>query len=209
MRLSQHLDRAAAATRAAWDAIEGPITIKETRSQLFLAYASIALEHQEAIILLLRHGLRGSAVALIRPVFEIFYRASWIYHCAKPNQIDRIKKGKFRFPEMGAMVTAIDKAVGETFFQQFKANSWKKQNDFTHTGSFQVNSRLTRDDLQSAYPDEMIAANLDTTTMVAILVTVLLLKTHDRVPDGERLEQLLAQFATANPEHPTGSRDIR
>ncbi len=139
--LIQHLDRAAAATGAAWDAIEGPITIKETRSQLFLAYASIALEHQEAIILLLRHGLRGSAVALIRPVFEIFYRASWIHHCAKPNQIDRIKKGKFRFPEMGAMVAAIDKAIGETFFQQFKADSWKKQNDFTHTGSFQVNSR--------------------------------------------------------------------
>ena len=55
----------------------------------------------------------------------------------------------------------------------------------------QVNSRLTRDDLQSAYPDEMIAVNLATTTMVAILVTVILLKTHDRVADGERLESML------------------
>src|SRR5260370_42642675 len=101
--------------------------------------------------LLIRRGLRGSAVALIRPIFEIFYRAAWIHHCAKPNQIEKIKKGKFRFPEMGAMVNGIDKAMGETFFQNFKANSWRDQNDFTHSGRTEVNSRLTRDDVQSAY----------------------------------------------------------
>ena len=67
------------------------------------------------------------------------------------------------------MVNGIDKAMGEKFFQKFKTNSWKDQNDFTHTGSMQVNSRLTRDGLQSAYPDEMIAVNLATTTMVAML----------------------------------------
>ena len=124
MTLNEHLDRADAATRAAWETIEGRFTLKDTRSQLFLAYASIALEYQEAMTLLIRHGLRGSAVALIRPIFEIFYRAAWIHHCAsRPTQIEKIKKEKFRFPEMGAMVNGIDKAMGETFFQNFKANS--------------------------------------------------------------------------------------
>jgi uncharacterized protein DUF6988 len=207
--LNEHLDRADAAMRAAWEAIEGPFTIKDTRSQLFLAYASIALEHQEAITLLIRRGLRGSAVALIRPVFEIFYRAAWIHHCAKPNQIEKIKKGKFRFPPMGAMVTGIDNAMGQTFFQNFKSNSWKDQNDFTHSGRMQVNSRLTRDDLQSAYPDEMIAANLATTTMVAILVTVILLKTHGRVTEGERLEAMMAQFELKRPSRPSSQKRTR
>ncbi len=209
MTLNEQLDRADAATRAAWEAIEGPFTLKDTRSQLFLAYASIALEHQEAMTLLIRHGLRGSAVALIRPIFEIFYRAAWIHHCAKPNQIEKIKKGKFRFPEMGAMVNGIDKAMGETFFQNFKANSWKDQNDFTHSGRMQVNSRLSRDDLQSAYPDEMIAVNLATTTIVAIFVTVILLKTHDRVADGERLESMLAQFELKRPSRPSSPKRTR
>jgi hypothetical protein len=127
----------------------------------------------------------------------------WIHHCAKPDQVEKIKKGKFRFPEMGAMVTGIDKAMGETLFQNFKANSWKGQNDFTHSGRMQVNSRLTRDDLQSAYPDEMIAAHLATTTMAAILVTVILLKTHDRVADGERLEAMLAPFEVKLPSLPS------
>jgi hypothetical protein len=117
--LNEHLDSAEAATRAAWAAMEG-LTIKDTRSQLFLAYASIALEHQEAMTLLIRHGLRGSAVALIRPVFEIFYRAAWIHHCAKPNQIEKIKKAKFRFPEMGAMIDCIDGPWGRRSFRALR-----------------------------------------------------------------------------------------
>jgi hypothetical protein len=93
------------------------------------------------------------------------------------------------------MVTAIDAEVRADWFKHFKALSWKEQNDFTHTGRLQVNSRLTRDDLQSAYPEEMIAAQVDTATIAAILIAVLLLKTHDRISDGERLERLITQFS--------------
>jgi hypothetical protein len=110
---------------------------------------------------------------------------------------------------MGAMVSGIDKEMGETFFQNFKANSWNDQNDFTHSGRMQVNSRLSRDDLQSAYPDEMIAVNLATTAMVAVLVTVILLKAHDRVADGERLESMLAQFELKRPSRPSSPKRSR
>jgi hypothetical protein len=74
--LKEQLDRADAARNSAWDAIVGPITIIDTRSQILLSYASIALEHQEAIVMLARHGLSGSAFALVRPLFEILYRAA-------------------------------------------------------------------------------------------------------------------------------------
>lgn len=107
------------------------------------------------------------------------------------------------------MVTGIDKAMGGKFFQNFKVNSWKDQNDFTHSGRMQVNSRLTRDDLQSAYPDQMIAAHVATTTMAAILVTVILLKTHDRVADGKRLEAMLAEFELKLPWRPPSQKRTR
>jgi hypothetical protein len=60
----------------------------------------------------------------------------------------------------------------------------------------QIGSRLTRDDLQAAYPDEMIAVQVTIATVAAMMVAVLLLKTHDRTSDGERLEHALAQFCT-------------
>jgi len=200
--LKEQLDRADAARHSAWDAIIGPITIVDTRSQVLLSYASIALEHQEAIVLLTRHGLSGSAFALVRPIFEILYRAAWICACAKPGEVDRIKAGKFTFPKMGDMVAAIDAKHGFDFFKGFKASSWNEQNDFTHAGKLQIGSRLTRDDLQAAYPDEMIAVQITTATIAAMMVAVLLLKTHNRTSDGERLEDALVQFGTPHLDRP-------
>ena len=83
MTLKEQLDRAEAATRETWDALVGPITIIDARSDLLLSYAGVALEHQEAIVLLAGHGLTGPALTLIRPVFEIFYRSAWICFCAR------------------------------------------------------------------------------------------------------------------------------
>jgi hypothetical protein len=64
------------------------------------------------------------------------------------------------------------------------------------SGKLQIGSRLTRDDLQAAYQDEMIAAQVTTSTIAAMMVAVLLLKPHNRTSDGERLERALAQFST-------------
>jgi hypothetical protein len=196
MTLKEQLDRADTARHSAWEAIVGPITIADTRSHVLLAYASIALEHQEAIVLLARRGLSGSAFALVRPVFEILYRATWICACAKSGEVDRIEADKFTFPKMGDMVAAIDAAHGFAYFKGFKASTWNEQNDFAHTGKLQIGSRLTRDDLQAAYSDEMIAAQVTTATVAAMMVAVLLLKTHNRVSDGERLEHALVKFST-------------
>ena len=133
---------------------------------------------------------------LFRSVFEILYRAAWICACAKPKEVDRIKAGKFTFPKMSDMVAAIDAKHGFYFFRGFKASSWNEQNDFTHTGKLQIGSRLTRDDLQAAYPDEMIGAQVTTATIASMTVAVLLLKTHNRTSDGERLERAVAEFGT-------------
>jgi len=42
----------------------------------------------------------------------------------------------------------------------------------------------------------MIAVQVTTATVAAMMVAVLLLKTHDRTPDSERLEHALVQFGT-------------
>ena len=169
MTLEPELDRADAARRLAWDAIVGPITIVDARSQVLLSYTSLALEHQEAIVLLARKGLPGSAFALVRPVFEIFYRAGWICACAEPKDVDRIKDGNFTFPKMGEMVAAIDANHGFDFFKNFKASSWEDHNDFVHGGRLQIGSQLTHEDLQASFPDEMIAGQVTTATIAALM----------------------------------------
>jgi hypothetical protein len=82
---------------------------------------------------------------------------------------------------MGDMVAAIDGKHGFDFFKGFKASSWNEQSDFTHTGKLQIGSRLT---------------------IAAMMVAVLLLKTHNRTSDGERLEDALMQFGTPHVDRP-------
>ena len=107
----------------------------------------------------------------------------------------RSKRASSNSLKTGKMVAAIDAAHGSDFFTRMKALSWKDQNDFTHTGRLQTNSRFTREDLQIAYPEEAIAAQVNAVTFVAaILVTVFLLKTQSRTSDGERLERLVTRF---------------
>jgi hypothetical protein len=158
------------------------------------------MEHQEAIVLLARKGLHGSALALVRCVFEIFYRAVWTYSCAKPHEVTRIWEGKFVFPPMGDMVAAIDATTEAAFFQRCKDLSWRDQNEFTHTGRLQIHARFTGNELKSRYPDEMIMAQVSSATMAALLVAILLLKIHGRIPEGERLERLLVSFAPTDFE---------
>jgi hypothetical protein len=158
------------------------------------------MEHQEAIVLLARKGLYGSALALVRCVYEILYRAAWIYSCVKPREITQIWEGRFDFPKMGDMVAAIDATSDSDFFHKCKTLSWRDQNDFTHTGRLQIHSRFTGDALESRYPDEMVMTQVSSATMAAILVAILLLKTHGRIPEGERMERLSVSFAPADFE---------
>src|SRR5260370_32215248 len=60
---------------------------------------SLAREHYTAILFLIRDGrFDGSAFALARPLVEAAYNAHWLYCCAKPTAIDRIKQGYNCFP---------------------------------------------------------------------------------------------------------------
>src|SRR5690348_14092597 len=103
MTLAESLKKSDEVRHQIWDAMAGPITIKDIRTQLVLEYFSIAIEHHEAITLLTANNLRGSALALIRPIFEIMYKAAWVCTTATDQQVEKIKRSNFDFPGTGAM----------------------------------------------------------------------------------------------------------
>jgi hypothetical protein len=62
---------------------------------LVAAIFSLTSEHHGAILHLLKSGrFDGSALALVRPLIDGAYRAHWIYSCAKPDVVVRIKNGE-------------------------------------------------------------------------------------------------------------------
>ena len=106
----------------------------ERRLTLPLAYLNLSLDHHRAIVALMRTGLYGSAMALVRLVFEAMIKSHWVAKCATEAQVEEVAKNDdFRFPKMEDMAKAVDVAFSHpndkplTFFQQAKANWFRKR----------------------------------------------------------------------------------
>lgn len=194
MNLDETLRRADGRLGDIWDAIKGPMTICDHRSQIALAYLSLVLEHQESIVTLIRNHLRGSALALVRPVFELFYRTFWMTNYATPADVEKIWNDRFDFPKVATMAEDIDKIVGGSQFKNIKMMSWRDQNELAHSGGFQIRSRFTRGTLESSYPDDIMIGSVNSTMLVVLMLAVLILRTHDRISDAEPLEALIPEF---------------
>lgn len=86
----------------------------ERRLTLPLAYLRLSLDHHRAIILRMRSELYGSAMALVRIVFEAMIRAHWVAKCASDAQVEQLAEDdKFKFPKMDDMAKAVDQTYSD------------------------------------------------------------------------------------------------
>jgi hypothetical protein len=70
---------------------------QDTKTFLLRAYVDIALEHHDAIWLLAKCKLNGSAFAMVRLVYDAMFRALWINKVATEQQIERAIDDKLGF----------------------------------------------------------------------------------------------------------------
>jgi hypothetical protein len=192
MTVEETLTRAESDLREIWHAFHGQVTSLGDKTVLLLSYTSVALEHYEAITVLARKDLFGSALALARSVYEIMWHSGWANAYATPEQLRKILNGKFDFPNAGDVVKDLDKAYGTgAFFQETHKASWKHLNSYTHTGKNQLLARMTGTDLEPSYSDYEKIFVLDATRICAAMTAVLALKAHGRVEDAAKIEQIL------------------
>jgi hypothetical protein len=116
-----------------WDLLERHGYPDDTRSVWIAGSMAVALEHHEAISLLIEQQLTGSAFALVRPMVETVVRAHWINAVARDDQVERARQDdKKAFPSMSEMSAAIGKAYGaDELFQRF-TSEWQAMCSYTH-----------------------------------------------------------------------------
>lgn len=200
MTLEETLDGAERAHRAIWQAFHGPATSLGPKTVLLFAYTTLALEHNDSIILLVRNGLYGSALALARPVIEIMWHAGWANAFANEEEIGEILNGRFRFPPARNVVKALDdKYDTGTFFTDIHSTSWGHLNSFTHSGKNQLLSRFTEDDFEPSYPEGLKIRAVTSSLTAAGMTAIVTLKAHGRMEDAAKVEQILL----ASPQPPT------
>lgn len=130
----------------------------------------IALEHHGAIALLVLKYHRGSASALVRPLFESVLRGSWLYECASDEEasgfLDDVDP-----PSPGKIVKLLEE---KPFFKSMKISEiknkiWSGLCSYTHSGGLHVTRRFSSTEVIQNYRDEEVEEMLEACNILALI----------------------------------------
>jgi hypothetical protein len=152
---------------------------QDTKTFLLRAYVDIALEHHDAIWLLAKCRLNGSAFAMVRPVFDTMFRAFWINKVATEQQIEQATRDELGFPLEKILVEIKrdyfsdrppeEAELFDSFLQLIK-DAWSAMCSFTHSGTLPIRRRFTGDELKPNYSEGAIAEALNLVTVALLLL---------------------------------------
>ncbi len=190
----------------------------DTKTVVLVAYVAIALEHHKAIWILSKLGLNGSAFALLRVVFDAYWRALWINKVATPEQIEQASRDELRFPKMGQMRAYIKQAyfgmpdekeltpeelaeaqrlreLGAKFFG-FVKKAWPALNSYTHSGGLQIGRRFTGDQVKANYSERDITEALTLATTALLLLLHMFFISTEHYDEVQEIHTMLRQYRT-------------
>jgi hypothetical protein len=178
----------------------------ETRSfseTLSAAYFSLALEHHLGVGVLFRETLPSCAFALMRSVFEAYWRGEWAHKVASTDDLERFRTGVFE-PKPDATVQRLRKTHPEigNLLERFKRNNWEALSGFAHGGFSQMVQQVTHGYVGPNFSDEVCAAALRTTDYFAIISAVSL---GEIARVNTRPFEEMARTMLATWEHPFAS----
>jgi len=136
----------------------------DIRSRFAIACLDVALEHREAIVLLVSRQMYGAAFALVRSLFESYVRGVWLRRCAADADIEAFRKDKFD-KKFSDLIQDIENLKDENggfesgILSRLKKQGWKAMNSYTHTGFRQIVRRMKHNSVELNYaPGEIIEA---------------------------------------------------
>jgi hypothetical protein len=169
----------------------------DTKTILLTTYIDITKEHHEAISLLIKTKLAGSAFALMRVLFDTVFRALWLNACATEEEVEQVARDdKFKFPKMDKMVVFIDQqyATGG-FFASFYDASWASMCSYAHSGLLQLTRRITGGNVLPNYSEDDVVEVLNASTTAMILLIRMFLMSTGHVQDAAEVATIMQNFA--------------
>lgn len=150
--------------------IDGIEISAEERIRLAAGCLDTALEHHQAILLLVARSLFGSAFALVRLLFEAYVRGIWLHRCASDSDLELFRIGKLD-KKFGTLIEEIEGIDGfdEGVLSHAKLKSWSAMNSYTHTGFMQIVRRNTASAIEPNYTEDEILEVLNFANAIGLL----------------------------------------
>ena len=127
------------------------------RERIAMGMLSIALDHREAVLLLVSKGARSSAMALMRPIFDSLVSGYWMTACATDQQAQAFMAERHA-PSLDTLIRKLQKhdAVG-ALFGHIKRLHGTLLHDFVHGGPRQVSRWISPAEIGPRHSDlEMV-----------------------------------------------------
>jgi hypothetical protein len=132
-------DRAEVASQPAVEMFHDPdpIKVRSQREILCLLYFHLLLDHQRAILLLVRAGIDGPAFALHRPFEEALLRM-YLSICGSDAEFEALQKGRYQtdFAKLGDQLGA--RLGAGTLLGDWYRGSLRTMHGYTHGGPEQI-----------------------------------------------------------------------
>jgi hypothetical protein len=150
--------------------IDGIEISSEERTRLAAGCLDTALEHHQAILLLVSRSLFGSAFALVRLLFEAYIRGIWLHRCASDSELELFKAEKLD-KNFATLIEEIERIEGFEVgvLSETKLKSWKAMNSYTHSGFMQIVRRNTASTIEPNYTEDEILEALNFANAVGLL----------------------------------------
>lgn len=169
-----------------------PDSVPATGPQTAIAMAMFlqTLEHRQAIMLLVHHGVRSSAAALIRPTFEAYFRGMWALKIAAIEQIQNILGDHPRIPTLDSVLQQLRKNEATRHLADY--DSWKASGDYVHSGPLQVSRWLSPGGIEPSHPDSDAIDMLELSDFCGLLACIGMNEACGRQPP--ELEAKLTEY---------------
>lgn len=178
-------------TEYIFNIFNGTIEEASKKQILLFAHYHIFIEHYQSIILLIESNKDGSALALLRPFIETFYRGLWFVSSAKDDQVEQYLNNNLDFGTV-RIAKDLDKAYGtEKYFFDTKQKAWEVLSDYTHTGIFHINKRMKGNKIGAFYTEDNILTILEVLQSNLLLFSYLLLKEFNKYEEAESIKSKL------------------
>jgi hypothetical protein len=182
---------------------------EDTKNVVLAAYVDIALEHHKAIWLLSESGLNGSALALVRPILDAYFRALWVNKVASAEEIEQVWRDD---PKLKLHISKMRAAIQKAYFQtcepsedaevaeraargfQLLEDRWTTLSSYVHSGGLQLGRRFTADQVKPNYGEAEIVQVLDLTTRVLMMLLRVFFASMGHFQETEEIKTMRQQY---------------
>lgn len=138
--------------------IEAPTS---RRNRVALGSLHLAMEHGEAIPILIASGLIGSASSLLRPMLEAYVRGVWFSYRASEDQLTEFTQEIC--PSLSLLLGEVEKVEGYDtgLFSSIREKHLKILHSLTHGGFVQIVRRQDGEGVAANYDADEIDETLE------------------------------------------------